>query len=171
MKATQLLTTLFERHHLDLRRLIGLKFSKMGHEAEDIVQEAFHNLLRAENIDQLENPKAYLYQTASNLALNRIRKNKHHDVYLNSIITGEDEDLDERTPERIFSGRDDLERIENALTQLPSKYRKTFVLSRVHEKSYREISEILGISESTVEKHIIKTLKYLRDHLREGVEV
>ena len=162
MKAPHFLSTLFEKHQPELLRLIAHKFNKSKHEAEDIVQDAFHNILRAENIESLENPKAYLYQTASNLALNRIRKQKHHNNYL----AEQDVDAnDERTPERYVVARSDLKRLEQALVQHPEKYRRTFLLSRVQEKTYKEISEMLNISESTVEKHIIKTLKYLRDHL------
>jgi RNA polymerase sigma factor (sigma-70 family) len=169
MKATHILSALFEKHQLDLRRLIAHKFKKSHHEAEDIVQDAFHNILRAENIESLENPKAYLYQTASNLALNRIRKNRQHTSYLAGLGLDESDELDQRTPERSVSAYKDLKKLQESLDQLPEKYRRTFLLSRVQEKTYSEISAILDISESTVEKHIIKTLKYLRDQLSDEV--
>lgn len=164
MKAPDFLVSLFVSHQSDLRRLIIHRFKKTQHDAEDIVQDAFHNILRAENIETLENPKAYLYQAAANLALNRIRKQQHHNRYVASQDTDATYDL---CPERsVFADRD-LARVEQSLAQLPAKYRRTFLLSRIHEKSYKEISELLDISESTVEKHIIKTLKYLRETLAE----
>jgi RNA polymerase sigma factor (sigma-70 family) len=162
MKAPHFLSVLFEKHQPELRRLIAHKFNKTHHEAEDIVQDAFHNILRAQNIEQIENPQAYLYQTASNLALNRIRKQKYHHNYL---AEQNSDAMDELTPERYVAAHRDLKRLEQALVQHPEKYRRTFLLSRVQDKTYKEISELLNISESTVEKHIIKTLKYLRDQL------
>ena len=172
MKAAQLFSVLFEKHQLDLRRLIASKFKKSHHEAEDIVQDAFHNILRAENIESLENPKAYLYQTASNLALNRIRKNRQHTSYVAGLNLDESDELDERTPERSVFAYRDLLKLQQSLERFPEKYRRTFLLSRVQDKTYGEISTMLNISESTVEKHIIKTLKYLRDNLDvEEVEV
>ena len=167
MKGPHFLSALFEKHQSDLRRLIAHKFRKTPQDAEDIVQDAFHNILRADNIEALENPKAYLYQTASNLALNRIRKQRLHQQYLAGTNIDEDSEIDEVSPERRVLAARDLQRVERALEQISPKYRQTFVLSRVHDKSYREISELLNISESTVEKHIIKVLKYLRDHLSE----
>ncbi len=161
----QLLNSLFDKHQLDLRRLIVQKFRKSHHEAEDIVQDAFHNILRANNIETLENPKAYLYQTASNLALNRIRKKRQRTQYLAGLNHDEPEELDQRTPERSVSAHQDLKKLERSLELLPEKYRRTFLLSRVQDKTYTEISVMLNISESTVEKHIIKVLKHLRDHL------
>lgn len=162
MKKRQQLGFLFEKYHLDLRRLIAFKFKKNSHDAEDIVQEAFHNILKSDNIDTLENPKAYLFQAANNLALNRIRKQKRHNDYIAEQNADVSYDL---TPERSVTARKDLERLENSMDKLPEKYRRTFLMSRVDFKSYRQISEELGIAESTVEKHIIKTLKYLRDQL------
>lgn len=163
---TKALVALFEKHQADLRRSIAARFGKIRHEAEDIVQDAFHNLLRAQNVEELENPRAYLYQTAANLALNRIRKHRHHNQYLEQqgVVT-EEEELDDLGPERQVIARRDLASLEQALVKLPEKYRRTFLLSRVEEKTYKEISHQLGIPESTVEKHIIKVLKYLREHL------
>ncbi len=164
MKAPGFLVSLFESHQSDLRRLIAHKFKKTPQDAEDIIQDAFHNILHIENPETIENPKAYLYQTAANLALNRIRKNRNHQHYLAAQDAEETYDL---CPERSVFARKDLERLERALEALPEKYRRTFLLSRVQEKSYREISEMLNIPESTIEKHIIKTLKYLREVLAE----
>ena len=42
-----------------------------------------------------------------------------------------------------------------------------FVLRKVHKLSHAEISEVLGVSESTIEKHVAKGLVRCRDYLRE----
>lgn len=170
MNTKALLVALFEKHQADLRRAIAARFGKVRHEAEDIVQDAFHNLLRAENLEQLENPRAYLYQTAANLALNRIRKHRHHNQYLEQQGAAlEEDEMDEMGPERHVVARRDLASLEQALVKLPEKYTRTFLLSRVEDKSYKEISQLLGMPESTVEKHIIKVLKHLREHLASEV--
>ncbi|MEJ2417970.1 MAG: sigma-70 family RNA polymerase sigma factor [Exilibacterium sp.] len=67
--------------------------------------------------------------------------------------------------EKTMGAHQDLERVEKALSKLPAKSRKTFLLSRIHAKTYSEISEELNISTSAVEKHMIRTLRFLRDHL------
>lgn len=157
------LVGLFQSHYADLKSIIAYKF-KRYHDAEDIVQDAFYNILRAENLDQIENPKAYLYQTASNLALNRIRKQKHHDSWLQAQDA---EQLQEVSPEQIVISRKMLAEVNESMNQLPEKYRRTFLLSRVEGKTYKEISQELHIAESTVEKHIIKVLKFLRDAMQE----
>lgn len=173
MNTKAFLNSLFEKHQADLRRLIATKFGKVREDAEDIVQDAFYNLLRADNLEQLDNPGAYLYQTASNLALNRIRKHRYQNQYLEQqgAQAEEDDELDNTGPERHVIARRDLATLEQALTKLPEKYKRTFLLSRIEGKTYKEISQELGLSESTVEKHMIKVLKYLGEHLPREVRV
>lgn len=168
MSATDKLISLYEKYRSDLGGLIAAKFKKNQHDAEDIVQDAFYNVLRAKNIDAIDNPKAYLYQAASNLALNRIRKNNYHRDYIASM---DDTAVDMLTPERNVLAQHDLKMLETAMDKLPKKYQTTFLMSRMHSKSYKEIAADLNIAESTVEKHIIKTLKHLRSHLDEEVGV
>jgi RNA polymerase sigma-70 factor (ECF subfamily) len=48
---------------------------------------------------------------------------------------------------------------------LPDKCREVFLLSRINQLSHRSISEKLNISVSTVEKHIVKALKIMRDQV------
>ncbi len=162
MLNSQVVVELFKKHYGDLRNILSAKFPRNTSDAEDIIQDAFHNILRVEQMDDIENPKAYLYKTATNLALDRIRRQGRHNDYL---AMQDSEVADEKSPERSVLAAGDLQRLESALEQLPEKYRKTFLLSRVESKSYKQISAQLGIPQSTVEKHIIKTLKYLRDHV------
>jgi RNA polymerase sigma factor (sigma-70 family) len=164
MSRASYLIGLFESHYADLKALIAYRFKRQHQDVDDILQDAFHNVLRLDNIDQLENPKAYLYQTASNLALNRIRKQKHHDTYL---LSQDLERVEEVSPEQIVISQKTLASVCESLEEFPEKYRRTFLLSRVEGKTYKEISQELDIAESTVEKHIIKTLKFLRDRLQE----
>jgi len=159
------LTALFSLHQPELLRFLVRKFNKASFDAEDIVQDAFHNVLKMENFDSIDNPRAYLFQAASNLALNRIRKQQQQSRYEESQ---EVDQVNELSPERNVMAGNDWDLFTEAMTRLPQKYRRTFLLSRVESKTYKEISLELGIAESTVEKHIIKTLKYLRQHLNSG---
>lgn len=49
--------------------------------------------------------------------------------------------------------------------QMPGMQKKVFEMSRFEEKSYREIAMALSMSVKTVETHISRALKYLRQHL------
>lgn len=162
MNNNRSLRSIFERYQTDLLRFVASRFGNRN-DTEDIVQDAFYNILKADNLDNIENPKAYLYRAARNLALKRLRSEEYHVKYVEQV------DLDQVavSPEASVSARKHMEHIENVLAELPQKYRRTFEMSRVREMSYREISEELGIGHTTVEKHIIKALKHLREHLGE----
>ena len=162
MKYVKLFKSLFTNHEDELRRYVT---GKMGNsaDAEEIVQDAFHNFMQIDEPDQLENPRAYLYRTAHNLALNRIRKEKRHQDY----ASAQDADPSTVSLERSLIARADLENIEQALNELPERSREVFLLNRIEGLTYNEISQQLGISVSSVEKHMMKTLNFLRSHIED----
>jgi RNA polymerase sigma-70 factor (ECF subfamily) len=51
--------------------------------------------------------------------------------------------------------------------RLPPLCRRVFVLRKVYKLSHTEIAEVLGVSHSTIEKHVAKGLLRCRDYLRE----
>lgn len=158
MSRPLLIKTLFTQYHTELKRYVAQKFGDAS-DAEDIVQDAFHNLLKVEKVDELENPRAYLYQSAHNLALNRIRKIKYQESYA-SMQHSEEE---ARSPERFAQARSDLSAVQEKLSELPEKCREAFILHRVQAKSYQEIADELGVSISSVEKYLMRTMKFLRE--------
>lgn len=165
MPSYQFLESLFEKYRLDLQKFVAYKFGRHL-DSEDIVQDTFHNILAVDDVESLENPKAYLYQSASNLALNRIRRAKRHSDYL------ENTPFEEQSVslERSVFGELDVKRLNKALANLPEKYRRTFLLSRIQSKTYSQISDELNIAVSTVEKHIIKALNFLKEQTDRGVD-
>jgi len=54
-----------------------------------------------------------------------------------------------------------------AVDSLPPMCRRAFVLRKVYKLSHSEIAEVLGVSPSTIEKHVAKGLRRCRDYLRE----
>jgi RNA polymerase sigma-70 factor (ECF subfamily) len=60
------------------------------------------------------------------------------------------------SPERQVIDRDELSRLAEMIARLPGKIRDVFTLRRVHGLSQREVAAKLGLSESTVEKHMAR---------------
>ncbi|MFL0797500.1 MAG: sigma-70 family RNA polymerase sigma factor [Cellvibrionaceae bacterium] len=159
MKQT-FVTSLYEKYAVELKRFISAKFHSVG-ETEDIVQDTFHNILGVEDLERISNPRAYLYQTAQNVALNRLRKRNRHEAYQQL------EHSDELTPPPEFGlqAQRDLTKLEESVNKLPAKWKRAFLLSRVEHKSYKEIAQTLNISVSTVEKHLMGALHRLNQDL------
>ena len=75
------LEEVFTNHAQGLVRFLYRKV-KNWEDAEDIAQNAFIRIQRLTQTGELDNPKAYLYQTASNLAIDKIRREKLHTAYV-----------------------------------------------------------------------------------------
>ncbi len=65
------------------------------------------------------------------------------------------------TPERVLEGKEALNVIMNRLSTMPERTRDVFVLHRFEGMAYAEIARRMGISVSSVEKHIMKALRLL----------
>jgi RNA polymerase sigma-70 factor (ECF subfamily) len=63
--------------------------------------------------------------------------------------------------ERVVLSEEALHRVDAALLQLNERTRDVFVLNRLEQMKNREIAQMLGISESAVEKHMTKALAHL----------
>ena len=64
-----------------------------------------------------------------------------------------------------IEGQELHNQIETAIQKLPDKCRQAFVMSYLHEMKNKEIADIMGVSVRTVDAHIYKALKHLRNQL------
>ena len=71
-------------------------------------------------------------------------------------------------PERRLSGREEIERVRQIMAKLPPKCREAFELRKFGELSQREIAQRMQLSESTVEKHLVKALRLVMSALQES---
>jgi RNA polymerase sigma factor (sigma-70 family) len=158
------LQQLFRR---DLRMLLTLvrRVVRRPSDAEDIVQDAFLRVWRAMEAGLVRSPRAVLFKTAHNLALNHVRNPRNH---VPDPATGADEAiLEAPTAEEQMIVEEDLDACRQAFAQLPLRCREALTLRVVDELSYKEMSERLGLSVSTLEKHYIRGRRLCRDMLRE----
>lgn len=127
--------------------------------AKDMVQVLFMRLWNNRaNLDHKQSIKSYLFRSANNLAIDHLRKkiaSRENSMY-------EVESDPAYYPDDWFDFKD---HIKKALDNLPTAQRNVFYLSRFEGLKHREIAEILGVSQKTVENHINKALKKLREKL------
>lgn len=137
--------------------------------AKEIVQDVFVNLWqKRETLDPEKSIKSYLFQSVSNRSLNYIRDHqKFRSHYLDMEIELERsiEDYD------FLVGEETQNKIEAAIQKLPEKCREVFELSRFEEMKYNDIAEKLGISVKTVEVHMSKALRILREELKDMIMI
>lgn len=162
--------SLFRKHYSGLlfyaARLIGQE------EAEDIVQDVFvelwHNKAKI-NFD--DNIKSFLYKSVYTKSLNFLK----HKSVVDNYSAEEQEFYAKKMSYYSYESSDVIARIENkelkkeiikAINELPDKCKEVFKMSYLYEMKNREIADILGVSSRTVEAHMYKALKLLRDKLK-----
>ena len=153
---------LFQEQSVPLLKYLTSRF-RDREDAAEIAQEAWLRMHRLEHPEELSNPKAYLFQMASNIAVDRARR---HALELR-VCRDEFATLDEGLPsaERSVAAEESIDLIRAALRDLPADCRQAFVLHRGRDMSYPDIARQMGVSTSMVEKYIARALKHLRDKL------
>jgi len=135
-------------------------------DAEEIVQSTF--LLVWEKRDALAirtSVKPYLYAMVRNACLNVLKHQKVKQKFAGEEIALADRSHDD-VSQHVASNELEL-RIKVAMNELPEQCRMVFKLSRFEELKYAEIAEQLNISVKTVENHMGKALKIMREQLKD----
>lgn len=167
---------LFNRIKQDDRLALNTAFSTYYHrlcrfactcsltheQAEEIVSDVFFNLWK--NRARLEihtSFRSYLYRAVRNAAL-AVKK-----PLLKGDFQQAEQVADPIQPVLMMEYEELQEHFDHAVSTLPERCRQVFVMSRVEGMKYREISAVLGISEKTIEHHIVKALDIIRESVRE----
>lgn len=139
--------------------------------AADVKQSMFVHVLEYAKKKKIENPKALMFKIARNLAVNELRRRKRSNAIF--VVTSDYSPTDitqtipssAPTPEEATSLKNDVHRVMEAINDLPEGQKQAVILSRMHGDNYRTIAHKLGVSESSVEKYMIKALKTIRARL------
>lgn len=135
---------------------------KVREDAEEVVQEVFIDLYtRREQIIITRNIAGYLHKAVQFRVYNKIRAYIVQRSYRQlAALRLEDQTAD---PHSDAEFRELNTAIQKAILRLPEKCRQVFLLSREQGLGYKQIAQQLHISPNTVERHINKALKYLRE--------
>ena len=106
-------------------------------------------------------PKSFLFATARNLMADHIRRRRIVVIDAVGDIDSLNVLIDELSPESRISAFQDLRRLADAFDHLPPKCRETVWMRRVDDLQQKEVATRLGISQKTVEKHVMKGMKLL----------
>ena len=153
-------------HRAALHRYLG-KLTSGAEDIEDLVQETYVRMYALPDFKVVESPKALLFRIAHNLAVERARRQKSQATETVADLETLSVYSNEAPPDEQMDTRRRFESFCAAVDRLPPVCRRVFVLRKVHKLSHAEISEVLGVSESTIEKHVAKGLVRCRDYLRE----
>ncbi len=154
---------LFRATHASLVHY-AVTFTRDRPAARDLVQDAYVRIWeRRAGLDPQRSLKALLFRTVRNLALNHARD--HHTR--RHLLDGYDPGLyREHAPDEHTAGADLGRRLDAWIGELPGRQREALVLSRFDGLSHDEIAEVMEVSPRTVNNHLVKALRHLRERTR-----
>jgi RNA polymerase sigma factor (sigma-70 family) len=170
----RLLSQIFS-HRTALQKYLR-KFTAGAEDVEDLVQEAYVRVCGLPDGQVVESPRALLFRIARNLAVDRARQRVTRATDDVADFEPLNVSSEEAEPDEQVDLRRRFESFCAAVDSLPPLCRRVFVLRKVYQLSHAEIAQVLGLSHSTIEKHVAKGLLRCRDRMRslgllEGLEV
>ncbi len=146
--------------------------------AEELAQEVFLRVYRSRETYQAHAKfSTWLYRIATNLAVNHARDTRHERPELSVSLDEQDEDtglvvdLPDAAPnvEQNIVERERIEAIRRHVQALPERQRMAVIMHKYQGMDYRQIAEVLKLSESATKSLLFRAYETLRDRLKEFV--
>lgn len=163
------------RERSRLRNFIRSRVNDPG-DAEDILQEVFHELVAANRLLMpIEHVTGWLFRVARNRITDLFRRKKPERLDDAAVREADGERLEVEDllpssgagPEAIYARQVLLEALEEALDELPDEQRDVFVAHEVDGRSFREMAETSGVNINTLLSRKRYAVLFLRERLRD----
>lgn len=164
MIAEQDFIDVFDTNHIELINFAYYRTGDMD-KAKDLVQEAFVLLWKKRTEFESNSVKSLLYRMISNQVVDGYRKEQVRVKFANTQPTAEYSN----SVEFEFEELEFKERLERAISALPARQREVFLMNRMEGHKYREIADLLKLSQKAVEKRMALALHTLRNSLQYNI--
>jgi RNA polymerase sigma factor (sigma-70 family) len=134
----------------------------------DLRQEIYARVCEAARNAQPAHAKAFVFTAARNLLIDRTRHARVVPLEVAVDLDGWAVTVDEVTPDRHLTARDELRRLQAGLDLLPARCREVVVLRKIEGLSQREVAARMGIREDTVERQTAHGMRALADFMLGG---
>ena len=160
-----LLVEVYEKYHPGLIRTAKY-YLRSYQQAEDVVADVFAKILeKSLDLRKIENIQNFLYTLVKRKCLDEIQKLSYknrqdlensinHKIFINF-----------KDPETAYMNQELADKIKLSVEKLPDKCRTIFLMIKEDKLKYKEVAEILNISQKTVEMHMANALRALRKDL------
>ncbi len=153
------LKCLFEQHYTRLC-ILSVQYTDSLEVSEDIVQDVFLRFLEKNKDMNVDNLKAYLYNSVRNASIDYVRTHNKYifsDIEEASYISSEEISEEELTAQ--------YKHLNEIVKRLPPQEYQVLMAIVVQNKKYKDVAEELNISVSTVKTHFSRALKFLRKEI------
>ena len=151
-------------HEAALVRYLTRAWSNRA-DVPDLRQDIYVRVYEAAMESRPQSPKSFLFATARHLITDRLRRKRVVSIDAVGDLEALNVLIEEIGPERKLGAHQELRRMAQALDALPPRCRETVWLRRVFDIPQKVVAEKLGITEKTVEKHLMKGVQLLAEAL------
>ncbi|PYX30881.1 MAG: RNA polymerase subunit sigma-24 [Acidobacteria bacterium] len=162
------------------RPLVGFMYrmARNAAAAEDLAQEVFLRVYRArETYEPSAKFATWLYRIATNLAVNHARDTRHERAEVTVSLDEPDEETGTTfelpdgglTAEQALVRRERLLAIRGKVEALPERQRLAVIMHKYQQMGYKQIAEVLKLSESATKSLLFRAYETLREQLKEFI--
>ena len=147
-------------------RIFKFAFSilKLQEDAENIVQDVFLQLwINRDKVDHVSSVRYYVFSIAYRSSISVIRKKVKESQFLDELMR--QQDLTQESPAIQAEYLELEEKLNTVVNALPARQKEVYLLHRVEGLKYAEIAQRLGISVNTIENHMARALRTIRESL------
>lgn len=142
------------------------------HDIDDIVQESYARVMRAQDAGKVRYARAFLFRTARNAALDICRR--HQVVKFEGMADLDDLNVSSDSPDAAdtLNTQQELSLLAEAVQSLPTRCREVMSVRFLHGMSQKEIAQKFGVAEHTVKNQLAKGMRRCAEFLEtRGVRI
>lgn len=151
--------------HLDSAYRLARWLVRDGEDAEDVVQEAYLRAFQYSDGFRGGDPRAWLFTIVRNTAYRCLRKTRAFEPSTPFDEQTTPSGVEMPNPEQLLLRKADGQLVEDAISQLPARFREVLILRELEGLSYKQIAGVMGVPVGTV----MSTLSRARTRLRAAV--
>ena len=139
---------------------LALRITLDSAEAEDIVQDTMIRVWnKRDEWAQFNSIAAFCLTVARNLAIDRSQKSEAQNI---ELTTETQEMSDGSTPERQLERSEQMDLVRKLINELPEKQRTIIQLRDIEEKSYKEIADVMQLTEDQVKVTLFRARQRIK---------
>lgn len=150
---------LFSEHNESLVRFLSVRLHSVQ-EAKEVAQEAYVRLLSLDDSGAVSFLRAFLFKTAVNLAVDRLRSRNRQRQAMNAGMC--DELREPPRPDHEAAQAEEAEIVRRLIGELPPKCRRAFLLHRIQGEDFPQIAQQMELSERMVRHYVLRAVLYCR---------
>lgn len=150
------LSDVYQQHHSWLYQVLSKRLND-NFEAADIAHDVFYKLLiKPRSFVTSKDARNYLSHIAKGLYIDKWRRKQVEKAYLETLALQQTEHSGDLAQHH--EAIETLYQVNNMLCQLPEKVAHTFIYAQVEGLTYKEVAQLLSVSERTVKNYMAQAL-------------